>query len=255
MRKGAGFILLAVVSSVGLSASELECDGSTHVDQASYTWDLGGAFGWVLGFAFPDEGKGWLRTERGDREIYSELEVRSKKERDFYRYESRMRSKTLETRMSYHAYSWGKRSRSERTRFDYDRLEATIEKDSSRSGKGTKIEKIPNRSLKDVLTGIEFLRQNLNAIRGSIDSEIYSDGDLYPIRYRNLGTKRGKLDGKSVTLRGFEIAARPGDGDKWPGGVEIWMTIDPRAIPVEISIVQPYVSLDLVLESYESCSH
>lgn len=253
------FVVLTIALSGAIAApsvaAELACDGRNHTDEARYTWDLGGALSWLVGLALPSEGTGVLRTETRGGEVFSELKVRARKGKDYYVYESEMKADPLETRMSFHGYQWGRRSREERTTFDYENNLAVIQKDSSRSGEGRWEKKIPSGGLRDVLTGIHYLRKNASKIRKPLNSEIYSDGDLYPIQYRPIGTKQGRLDGRSVTLRGYEIAARPGDGDKWPGGVRIWLTLDARAVPVEISITQPLVSMDLVLESFESCPH
>ncbi len=113
----------------------------------------------------------------------------------------------------------------------------------------TKTETIPERDLRDILTGIYYLRMKSADITRTVPTEIYSDGTLYPVVYEPLGKMKRKVAGKMIETIGFEITARPGDEKKWPGGVEVWLTTDDRAIPVKIVINQTFASMELDMAS------
>jgi hypothetical protein len=61
------------------------------------------------------------------------------------------------------------------------------------------------------------------------------------------------MQGARVDAFGFEIADAPG-GRKWPGGVRVWVSNDWRRIPFRIEIQQSMQSLQLELQSVESCA-
>jgi hypothetical protein len=61
------------------------------------------------------------------------------------------------------------------------------------------------------------------------------------------------IAGKTTAARGFEIVDAPG-GKKWPGGVKVWLSDDERRIPFRIEIQQSVASLQLDLQSVESCA-
>jgi hypothetical protein len=61
------------------------------------------------------------------------------------------------------------------------------------------------------------------------------------------------LGGQQVPALGFEIVDAPG-GKKWPGGMKIWISDDARRIPFRIEIIQSMASLQLDLQSIDSCA-
>ena len=61
------------------------------------------------------------------------------------------------------------------------------------------------------------------------------------------------MQGKQINAIGFEIVDAPG-GRKWPGGIKVWVSDDERRIPFRIEIQQSMASLQLELQSVESCA-
>ena len=61
------------------------------------------------------------------------------------------------------------------------------------------------------------------------------------------------ISGQQVGALGFEVVDAPG-GKKWPGGMKIWLSDDARRIPFRIEIIQSMASLQLDLQSIDSCS-
>jgi hypothetical protein len=61
------------------------------------------------------------------------------------------------------------------------------------------------------------------------------------------------MQNSNVNAVGFEIVDAPG-GKKWPGGVKVWVSDDERRIPFRIEILQSMASLQLDLQSVESCA-
>src|SRR4051812_31664549 len=116
-------LALTMVASVNLFAAD---PGS--VEELRYSWRLKGGVRFIAGLMFPTTGVGNLRTTFGDT-IHSELLITAPagKQDGFFSYESQMdeRAKTL---MTYHGYAWGKKSRNERTIFDYVKGLARINK-------------------------------------------------------------------------------------------------------------------------------
>ncbi|HEY8849528.1 MAG TPA: DUF3108 domain-containing protein, partial [Thermoanaerobaculia bacterium] len=81
----------------------------------------------------------------------------------------------------------------------------------------------------------------------------YSDGKSYPVTFRPVERRSFDMQGARVDAFGFEIADAPG-GRKWPGGVRVWVSDDWRRIPFRIEIQQSMQSLQLELQSVESCA-
>jgi hypothetical protein len=247
--------LMIIIPFGGARATTAHADCPTPGDteKVHYTWRLRGGLSWIAGIAFPSSGTGLLTTveDPGNGRVATELMIRGGGSRgDFYRYESEIERKHLRTTMTYHGYSWGRKKKEERTRFDYVKNTARFwQRSSKREADRTETQAIPDQPLRDVLTGIYYIRANAERIRKPMNAEIYSDGSLYPVIYKPLGSDTLRTGGRTVPIRGFEITARPGDQDRWPGGVVVWLTHDEHAIPVKISIHQSLLSLQLEFAS------
>lgn len=254
MRRLSLVVTIAAAIVIGPLAGAAEiCTDPGKDEDVLYTWRLRGALAWIAGIAFPTSGTAELTTARNERtdRIDTDLMIKGPGARpDFYRYGSEIEPDAVRTVMSFHSYSWGKKQKEERTLLDYKRKVATTVKKSSKTDEvRTKTEAIPPRDLRDILTGIYYLRINAPAITRPIATEIYSDGTLYPVMYEPLGKTKRKIGGKLIETVGFEITARPGDENKWPGGVEVWLTTDSRALPVKIVINQTFASMELDIAS------
>lgn len=106
----------------------------------------------------------------------------------------------------------------------------------------------------DVVSGIYSIRRDPPTRQRPM--EIWSDGRIYPVVVVPLGAERRTLaGGKSVATRHFSIRAdnsRGGSrGDrerkKWKGKIDLWLTPDAAAVPVEIHISRNLADVRLQL--------
>src|SRR5437763_9989327 len=184
--------LVLVGTTAALQAADLNCASSaTNVEDFHYTWHLRGGIGWLAGLVFPNKGVGNLRTvfpKAGEHEISSQLMMTSQDSSGFYTYESQMDETGSKTFMTYHGYAWGKKSRKERTIFDYVKRLMRIHRETPEKVED-RVKLIPpqelqDASLRDVLTAIYFLRENASNIKAPLTTTIFSDGKAYPARFR-----------------------------------------------------------------------
>jgi hypothetical protein len=263
MKATRNVLLGLVLLSAGLAqAADLNCaTGTANVEEFRYSWRLRGGLGWIAGLVFPNRGVGNLRTvfpKAGEHEISSQLMMTPQDGKNgFYVYESQMDEVGSKTFMTYHGYAWGKKARKERTVFDYVKKLARIHRETTEKVEDrVKLippEAMPDSSLRDVLTAIYFLREHAADIKAPIVTSIYSDGKHYPVILRPAERATFVMSGKTVTGLGFEIVDAPG-GKKWPGGVRVWISEDARRIPFRIEISESMASMQLDLQSVESCA-
>jgi hypothetical protein len=259
--KGIGSLIAACaigLVSGPLAAAELNCHGPSNVEDFHYSWRMRGGLSWIAGLVFPTSGTGELRTvfpTAEERSIRSELLITSADPRSgFYVYETQMDETGEKTLMTYHGYAWRNKSRKERTVFDYLKRLAHIHRETPEK-QWDRTEPLPSDALRDVLTAIYYLRQNARTIQAPIVTRIYSDGNSYPVILRPTERRTFAIDGQRVNALGFEIVDAPGGGKrKWPGGVKVWVSEDERRIPFRIEIQQSMASLQLDLQSVESCA-
>ncbi|MFZ2490061.1 MAG: DUF3108 domain-containing protein [Thermoanaerobaculia bacterium] len=242
------------------SAADLNCQGPANVEDFRYSWRVRGGLRWVAGLVFPTSGVGNLKTTfpaAAGSAVHSELLITAPNGRagGFYSYESDMDPRGNRTLMTYHGYAWGAKARNERTIFDYVKRLMRIRKQTPEKVED-KVKALPARQdqVRDVLTAIYFLRHNASSLTGPMQTSVFSDGKEYPVVFRPLGERRSfVIDGKSIAATGFEIVDAPG-GKKWPGGVRVWLSDDTRRIPFRIEIQQSVATLQLDLQSVESCA-
>lgn len=255
-------IALTLATAAGAQTTSVNCAGPSNVEELRYSWRLRGGVRFIAGLMFPTSGVGNLKTTYptaagGDKAIHSELLITAPtgKQGGFYAYESDMDRAGDRTLMTYHGYAWGKKSRNERTIFDYVKRLARIHKKTPEEEEN-RVKPLPNSDdVRDILTAIQFLRQNAGTINGPMQTSIYSDGKEYPVIFRPTSERRTfVIDGKRVSAIGLEIVDAPG-GKKWPGGVKVWISEDSRRIPFRIEIQQSIASMQLDLQSIESCAY
>jgi len=248
--------VMLALPSLAASAADLNCHGPANLEEFRYTWHLRGGISWIAGLVFPTSGVGEYKTtypaDGNDHDINSSLLITSTNKSGFYVYESAMDAAGQKTLMTYHGYAWGKKSRKERTVFDYVKRLARIHKETPEK-QWDKVEPMPADSLRDILTAIHYLRQNADRIRGPIQTSIYSDGKEYPVIFRPAERRNFTIGTTRTSALGFEIVDAPG-GRKWPGGIKVWLSEDARRIPFEIDIQESMASLQLELKSIESCA-
>jgi Protein of unknown function (DUF3108) len=247
---------IALLVAAQASAAELNCHGPAHVEEFHYTWKMRGGLSWVAGLVFPTSGIGMLKTTYPGataNPIESQLLITPTDGRSgFYVYQSQMDPGGEKTLMTYHGYAWGKKSRKERTIFDYMKRLAHRHKETPDKVED-KVEPLPPETLRDVLTAIYYLRENAGKITGPITTTVYSDGKQYPVVFRPTAGRTFKLEDAQVKAVGFEIVDAPG-GKKFPGGIKVWLSDDARRIPFRIEMAQSFASVQLDLQSIESCA-
>jgi hypothetical protein len=252
----ASLAALLTLCALNASAAELNCQGAANIEEFRYSWRLRGGLSWIAGLVFPTSGVGNLKTvfpKDGEHSINSELLITPTDGRSgFFVYESEMDEAGQKTLMTYHGYAWGKKSRKERTIFDYVGRLAHIRKETPDKVEN-KVKPLPPEEFRDVLTAIYYLRQHASEIKGPIITTIYSDGKEYPVIFRPADRRTFTIDNQKVNALGFEIVDAPG-GKKWPGGVRVYLSDDARRIPFRIEIQQTMASLQLDLKSIEACA-
>lgn len=253
-------VVVAVSLSAGSSllAADLQCEGPGSSEELRYSWRLRGGVRFVAGLVFPTSGVGNLTTmipESPAQPVRSELLITAPKGKagGFYAYESELDGAGTKTLTTYHGYAWGKKSRHERTVFDYTKGLARMRKETPEETEN-RVKKLPQKgeNYRDILTSIFFLRQRADSIQAPLATSIYSDGKEYPVIFRPGETKSFVIEGKATQARAFEIVDAPG-GKKWPGGVKVWLTNDARRLPVRIEIRQSIASLQLDLQGVGAC--
>lgn len=255
-------VALALASSVAAplagSAAELNCSGPANVEEYHYSWHLRGGLGWIAGFIFPRSGYGDLKTTYPDgnkHTISSELMVTGNNGTSgFYNYQSEIdgSGKTLET---YHGYAWGKKTRKERTVFDYVKRLARIHKETPTVVED-KVRLLPagEREFRDILTAIYYLRTNADQITAPMTTMIYADGKQYPVVFKPAGRQVFTIQNQRVNAIGFDIVDAPGEKVKWPGGVQVWLSDDARRIPFRITLSESLASMQLDLDTINACA-
>lgn len=247
----------AVLLSTPASGADLNCRGPANLEDFRYTWRMRGGLSVIAGLLFPTSGVGQFKTEYAkgnDRTINSQLLITTRDQRGFYVYESEMDAAGTKTLVSYHGYAWKDKSRKERTIFDYSKRTAVMHKETPEK-KWDRTEPLPADSLRDVLTAIFFLRQNAPNIHGPVMTVIYSDGKSYPVQMRPIERRAFEMQGQRTNALGFEIVDVPNSsGKKWPGGIRVWLSEDARRIPFQLEIQQSMASMQLQLQSVESCA-
>jgi hypothetical protein len=243
-----GVVLAAMLA--GSSVAAVPVAPTPVTENFRYTWRLRGGLAWIASVRFPTSGEGHLTTvyhRTANPTVDTELKITAEETEGFYLYQSQIDDKSIKTLMTYHGYSWGEKSRHERTFFDYVKRLARIRKETSDDGVEHRVKAIPPREMKDVLTGIYYLRQKAMTLKAPVAMEIFSDGKLYPVMFRPEGFEEMTVAGKGVQTRTYRITAAPGAERKWPGGVRVWLTTDERHVPVRIEIHRSFATLRLDL--------
>jgi hypothetical protein len=249
-------VMLALSPAAALAA-DINCKGTSNIEELRYSWRIRGAIRFIAGLMFPTSGVGNFKTtypSPGEHSVSSELLITpSNGESGFYAYESKMDEAGRQTLSSYSGYVWGNKTRKVRAVFDYVKRLARIHKETPKGVENT-VKPMPGSgNLRDVLTAIYFLRQNAATINGPITTTIYTDGQEYPVVFRPGERRTFVIAGKTISARAFEIGDAP-TGRKWPGGVKVWLSEDARRIPLRIEIAESFASLQLDLQSIESCA-
>jgi len=243
-------LLAILLISANLSAAPASRPALSE-EEFHYSWRLRGGLAWVAGLKFPTSGIGELKNlPRTHGESFeSQLLITAPDNRNgYYVYRSEIDPVGSKTLVSFYGYGWGRKHRNERTLFDYVKRLARIRKVTPDKVEN-RVKPITSQNMRDILTGIHYLRANADKIQAPVRSEIYSEGKTYPVLFRTLGAGTYELQGKKIATRGFLITASPGE-KKWPGGIKVWLSTDERSLPVRIEIQRNLASVQLDLKSF-----
>jgi hypothetical protein len=186
-------------------------EGQPLNEEFRYRWQLKNFLGTMAGLFLPNHGEGSLTFRRTNGHLKSELTITSpQSEGGFFRYGSEIDVHTLQPIRAWSAYSWRGESKS-------------------------KNEPVDKSGVLDVAAGIYAIRSDPPT--KSRRMEIWSDGKIYPVVVIPLGleTRRhpaGRVQARHYSIRGVQV---PGQR-RWKGKLDLWLTPDAAATPVEILI-------------------
>jgi hypothetical protein len=202
--------------------------GQSRTDEEfQYRWQLRNFLGTMAGLFLPNRGEGSLTFKTvGNGHLRSELTITSDtaKQGEYFRYGSEIDTRTLQPIRAWSAYSWRGETKS-------------------------KTEPIEQNGVLDVASGIYAIRQN--PPDKSRRMEIWSDGKIYPVVVIPLGNENRKArDGKVVTVRHYSIRGVESPGRRrWKGKLDLWLSRDEAATPVEIVISRNLADVHMELKS------
>jgi hypothetical protein len=216
------------MSALALVLTANGARAQARADEAfQYRWQLRNFLGTMAGLFLPNQGEGSLTFKAvGNGHLRSELTITSNaaKQGEFFRYGSEIDTRTMHPIRAWSAYSWRGETKS-------------------------KSEPVDQGGVLDVASGIYAIR--LDPPEKSRRMEIWSDGKIYPVVVIPLGLENRKLrDGKMVPARHYSIRGVDSPGRrKWKGKLDLWLSRDAAATPVEILISRNLADVHMTLTS------
>jgi len=192
-------------------------------EEFHYRWSLGGLGGLIGRLFLPGSGEGVLSYRREDGRLHSELLVTSENsdKGEFWQYGSTIDPRTGDSLEAWSAYKWRDKEKSRR-------------------------QPVETAGVKDIVAGILELRHHPPDRPLSI--EIWSDGKVYPVTVEPRGREEREIGDRKVLTRRYSFEPRNVEGQRrWKGGMEVWITDDENATPVEIRLVRSLAKLHLRL--------
>ena len=195
-------------------------------EEFQYRWQLRNFMGNLAGLFLPNQGEGSLtfKTDTNGR-LLSELSITSsaKHQGEYFRYGSEIDTRTLQPIRAWSAYSWRGETKS-------------------------KSAPIREEGVLDVASGIYAIRQDPPEKPRRM--EIWSDGKIYPVVVAPLATATRKMrDGRQVDVRRYSIRGVDIPGRRrWKGKLDLWLTRDEAATPVEIIISRNLADVHMELK-------
>jgi hypothetical protein len=198
-------------------------------EEFQYRWQLRNFVGHLAGLFLPNHGEGSLTFKTGQNGyLRSELTITSSAARqgEYFRYGSEIDVRTLQPIRAWSSYSWRGETKSKN---------APIEQEG----------------VLDIASGIYSIRQNPPDKARRM--EIWSDGKIYPVVVIPLGAETRKTrDGKQIEVRRYSIRGiQTPDRRKWKGKLDLWLTRDEAATPVEIAISRSLADVHMELKSLQ----
>jgi len=221
-------IALALLLTAGGSSLWGQGDARKGGDEEfRYHWQLRNFVGAIAAIFLPNQGEGSLVFKTlPNGHLRSELTITSSasKNGEYFRYGSEMDVKSLQPIRAWSSYSW--------------RGEV-----KSKSGE------IEEKGVMDIASGIYAIRQKPPEKPRRMT--IWSDGKIYPVLVIPLEVQPRKApDGKSTievrhySIRGIQVA----DQRKWKGKLDLWLTRDEAATPVEILVSRNLADVRMELQ-------
>ncbi len=206
--------LVAVLVSAAPAAAAPQSGPAAPEAEAEvleYRWSLQGLVGIFARIFLPGRGDGSLVTRTGpDGRVTSELVITSKQSEagEFWVYGSVIEPSVPETLEAWNTYRF--RGRDKKKRADL-------------RGKGTI----------DVPSGIHLLRKN--PPEEARRMRIWTDGKVYPVEVVPLGVEMDDFDGDKIAVGHYAVRGIDVPGERsWKGSLEVWLTRDEAAVPVQI---------------------
>ncbi|MFL6292034.1 MAG: DUF3108 domain-containing protein [Thermoanaerobaculia bacterium] len=193
-------------------------------EEFRYHWQLKNFVGVIAGLFLPRQGEGSLTFHRTNGHLKSELTITSPQSTDgYFRYGSEIDVHTLQPIRAWSAYSWRGESKS-------------------------KNEAVSKDGVLDVAAGIYAIRSD--PPKKSRRMQIWSDGKIYPVVVIPLGLEvrqlpHGKVSARHYSIRGVNIP----NERRWKGKLDLWLTPDEAATPVEILISRNMADVRMELTS------
>jgi hypothetical protein len=222
-----GALLALLTPSLGADpiAAPAENPAIALDEQFQYRWQLKNFIGAVAGLFLPNQGEGSLTFRTTNGHLRSELMLTSSSSREgeYFRYGSEIDKTTLEPIRAWSSYSWRGESKA-------------------------KSEEIEKRGVLDMAAGIFAIRRDPPV--KSRRMEIWSDGKIYPVVVVPRGTETRKLSGGRIKTRHYQIRGMELPGRrKWKGKLDLWLTMDQAATPVEIVISRNLADVRMELKT------
>ena len=190
----------------------------------AYDWTLRGFKGAVARLFVPGRGEGRLTTEsNGDSILVTELRISAGGQRsdEFWAYGAEIDPERRQTLKAWSA----QRFRGESRRRERD-------------GRGI--------GALDLASSIYFLRQELP--ESGREADIWSSGQVHPVSIRPTGRGAAVVNGVETPTRSYRIKGvkRPGR-PVWKGQMDLVLTADEAALPLEIVVVRKGMRIRLAL--------
>lgn len=223
MRTAPPAVLLALLltGSVDVRAA---ADSGSELESFEYQWSLGGFKGFVARVFIPGRGEGRLTTVGGPGgSLVTELLISSRegKRDDYWLYGAEIDPAERRTVRAWSAQRFrGESKRKER-----------------RAGEVAAL---------DLASSIHYLREELPL--QAEEAEIWASGRLNPVVIEPTGRGLATLKGEPVATRAYAIRGVSKKGrPKWRGEMELVLTDDDKAVPLEIVVTRNGMRIRLEL--------
>lgn len=190
-----------------------------------YRWRLQGIRGVLAGMFLPNQGSGSLTTaSTADGRLTSELLITAPSSRngEFWRYGAELDPHARTTVRAWSSYLFRGEKKSRQT-------------------------DLAGQNVMDVASGIYLLRQSPPTV--ATPMRIWSDGKIYAVTAIPRGIEQRGSGRQARRVRHISIVAAPQPGKTlWKGRMELWLSDDAAATPVEILIERSWAGVRLEME-------